>query len=106
MLAADDIADLAKEYLVEEDGDRVELTQLLPVSSDVEPVELLNILGMARNALIKTKIKECFTQAQGLDQVMHALRHRDSGDGMVPPYDYGGFFDIAKAVINNHEDPL
>lgn len=100
VIATDELAEVIEDFLDAEDGDRVELTQLLPLTLDVSADETLAILSKARNALIKTRIKQCWDTAQALDQVIHSLRHRDDGLGMIPPYDYGGFIDLAKSVLD------
>lgn len=105
-LAVEDIIDLIEDYLVPEDGDRVESTQLTPFTTDVEPEELLVILARARNGLIRTRIKQCFDLGKQMDEIIHALRHRDDGSGFIPPYNHGDFIMLAKKILTDGEDPL
>lgn len=106
VVVADEIAEeIVKEYLDEEDGDRAEVTQVTPFRTDVEPVEVLTILARARNALIRTRIKQCYEEASALDQLIHALRHRETSS-MLPPYDYGAFLEVAQSILQENKDPL
>lgn len=104
-ITVDECIDLVEDYLEPEDGDRVELTQLTPFRTDVEPSELLVIILRARNALVRTRIKECWDLARSIDQLAHSLKYRDTS-GMLPSYDYGTFIEVAKRILTHNEDPL
>lgn len=93
------------ELLDEEDGDAVYVTQVTSVATDLEPTETLLVLMRARNALIRTKIKDCYAEAQVLDRIIHGLSRRYSQD-IEPQYDYGRFIEVADAILTRGEDPL
>lgn len=105
MLAADQLRSACMELLDEEDGDEVVLTQVTGLSSNLEPTETLVIFAKARNALIRTRIKECYLQAKEFDQIIHILRHRGETEGYIPPYDHTQFMDIAEAILTRNEEP-
>lgn len=104
ILAMDKIKQEAEDLLGDEDGDRVEVTQLVPYNSDVSPEELLVILKRARNALIRTRIKDCYDLAGELDRQIHYL-HIQMDPAYAPQYDYGRMPDIATRILTNHEEP-
>ncbi|MGH9061324.1 MAG: hypothetical protein ACRDZY_17690 [Acidimicrobiales bacterium] len=106
MLAADRLKQVCEELLDEEDGDEVIITQVTSSTKDLEPTETLELFRRARNALIRTRIKECYQQAQEFDKMIHILSFRGMEDGFMPTYDYSKFLDIAEAVIVKDEDPL
>lgn len=106
VVAADEIAEeVLQEYLDAEDGDRVEVTQVTAFTTDIQPTEILTVLSRARNALVRTRIKECYDEAKSLDFIIHHLRYRESSE-LLPPYDYGKFIEIAKSILEDNEDPL
>lgn len=92
------------DLLDEEEGDRVVVTQIVPFNSDTSPEEVMTVLRRARNALIRTRIKQCFDLARDMDQVMHSIAGRDD-PGYSLPYDYGNFITIAERILNKGEDP-
>jgi len=93
------------ELLDEEDEDAVYLTQVTSISTDLEPTETLLVLTRARNALIRTRIKQCYVEAQALDQIIHALSRRYIPD-IDPQYDYGRFMEVAEEILTHGKDPL
>ena len=124
MLAADRLQAACMELLDEEDEDAVYLTQVTSISTDLEPTETLGlsrvaatrsttylptetllVLTRARNALIRTRIKQCYVEAQALDQIIHALSRRYIPD-IDPQYDYGRFMEVAEEILTHGKDPL
>lgn len=105
MLAADRLQAACMELLDEEDEDAVYLTQVTSISTDLEPTETLLVLTRARNALIRTRIKQCYVEAQALDQIIHALSRRYIPD-IDPQYDYGRFMEVAEEILTHGKDPL
>lgn len=105
-VTADRLRELCLGYLDEEDGDQVILTQLTSNSSDLSPEESLVVLKRARNALIRTRIKECYDTARLLDQTIHALGMRQSIEESRVSYDYTALLDIAEQILNNGQDPI
>lgn len=105
MLAADRLREACMELLDEEDEDEVIVTQVTSVATDLEPTETLLILIRARNALIRTRIKDCYVEAQALDKIIHGLSRHYSQD-IEPQYDYGKFMEVAEAILTRGEDPV
>jgi hypothetical protein len=105
-VTADRLRDLCMEWLDEEDGDDVRLTQVTASSSDLEPTETLVVLKRARNALIRTRIKECWELARELDKVCHILTKRGEMDQLLASYDYSKFMDLSADILQNHKDPI
>lgn len=105
-MAADRLRELCLDYLDEEDGDQVILTQLTANSSDLTPEETLVVLKRARNALIRTRIRECYDLARELDKNIHAMSLRVSTEEAHTSYDYTALLDIAEQILNNNQDPL
>lgn len=106
ILAADKLKQACEELLDEEDGDQVIITQVTGSTKDLAPVETMELFRKARNALIRTRIKECYYQAQGFDKIIHALSHRGTEEGFMPPYDYTNFMDIVEDILTRNGDPL
>ncbi len=105
-ITTDRIREIVAEYLDEEDGDQVIITQVTPNSSDLSPEELLVVLKRARNGLIRTRVKECFDLARELDKQIHALGLRTSTSEAHTSYDYTNLLDIAEQILNGEADPL
>lgn len=92
------------DLLDEEEGDSVAVTQVLPFTTDVTPEEVLNILKRARNALIKTRIKECYDLASALDQQIFQLAL--SQDPTMPAqYDYSRMLGFVEAIFKRKGEP-
>lgn len=113
MLIADTIADNGKKDLELDEGDTLDVTQVLAISDfrHITPQETIFILKKARNALIRVKFKDCYFMAQELDKIIHYLGFQvDSGSPHAsieaPSYDYGSFLDIAHQVLKMGRDPL
>lgn len=90
--------------LDEEDGDVVAITQILPFTTNVRPEETLNILKRARNALIKTRIKECYDLAGELDKQIHSIACQMDST-MSPQYDYSRMMSFVERIFKLKEDP-
>ena len=84
----------------DEDGDTVDMTQLIAFGPPLTATEAANSLRKARNVLLRTKMKDAYDVASVLDQMAHVLEHRDEEmAGNVPvSYDFGHFVDIAGRV--------
>lgn len=104
-LTADRLQMECMELLDEDDGDEVRLTQVTSMSSELEPEELILTLQRSRNALIRTRIKECYDQASQLDQTIHRLKTFYDNE-ISEQYNYGAFFDLAEAILTRGEDPI
>lgn len=90
--------------LDEEDGDEVIITQTTPFTTDVSPEEVLTIFRRARNALIRTRMKECFDIARSLDMVIYNLATQQDPT-MSATYDYSRMMDFLERILLNKEDP-
>lgn len=107
ILAADKLKSVCEDYLDADEGDKVVVTQVTSSSTDVEPSETLTIIRRARNALIRTRIKECFDQARELDRIAYALEHRGEGpEHALAGYDYGRLMEVADSILTHGKDPL
>ena len=106
ILAADKIKMLAEELLDSEDGDEVVVTQVTSMSTAVEPAETLVILRRARNALIRTRIKQCFDMAREFDKMIYQLDHRADGEHALANYDYGNLLEVADQILTYGKDPV
>lgn len=90
----------------EEDGDTVAVTQLIPVElyDHLVPEETLNVLKRARNALIRTRITDCYDMAREFDIMIHHLAVK-MNIAEATPYDYGRFTSLVDRILNKNEDP-
>lgn len=104
MMIADVIKEEGSKHLDEEDGDDLDVTQVLDFSPALEPTELIDRLVRTRNDLIRTRIKECWDVAQQLDQVIWGLQKRVD-PMMQGNYPYGRFMDYATAILERGEFP-
>lgn len=105
-VTAERLRQIMTEWLDEEEGDEVRLTQVTDTAINVTPEETINILKRARNALIRTRIKQCYDNARALDETIHALEHRENIGGVMPTYDYGRLIEVAEAILQRGENPL
>ena len=103
-LVMDKLRQECEELLDEEDGDSVTVTQITESTSNISPEETLVVLRRARNALIRTRIKECFDLAPTMDEQIYHLGSRYD-PSFAPVYDYGRIITIAEAILNKGEDP-
>lgn len=103
-LAMDRLQRECMDYLDDEDGDEVLVTQIMPFTTDVPPEEVLNILKRARNALIKTRMKECYDLASAMDQQIFQLALMQDPT-MPAAYDYGRMMSFVEAIFKRKEDP-
>lgn len=103
-LTMDRLQQECQDLLDEEEGDEVIVTQIAPFTTDVPPEELLTIFRRARNALIRTRIKDCFDVARSLDMVIYDLAVKQ--DPTMPvQYDYGRMMDFLERILKNKEEP-
>lgn len=103
-LMMDKLVQECESLLDDEDGDTVTVTQITGSTTDITPEETLVVLRRARNALIRTRIKECFDLARTLDEQIYHLGRR-TDPSFSPSYDYGRIISIADAILNHGEDP-
>jgi hypothetical protein len=103
-LTLDRLREAMMDLLDEEEGDSVTVTQTTEFNSNINPEEVLLILKRARNALIRTRIKQCFDLARDLDYQVHVLTGRQDPD-FAAQYDYTGFITTAERILNKGEDP-
>jgi hypothetical protein len=106
VLAADKLKAVCEDYLDEEDGDEVVVTQVTSMTTAVEPSETLVILRRARNALIRTRIRDCFDMAREFDKMIYALDHRSDGEHALAGYDYGHLLEVADQILTYGKDPV
>lgn len=99
ILIADKIRENGSLDLEEEDGDVLEITQVTNNPADLTPEETLNTLRKARNALIRTRIRQCYELARELDKTIYLLQHRSEGDLALAGYDYGTFIETTEIVL-------
>ncbi len=81
-----------------EDGESVDVTQVIPVesaSTHVEPTELVEQLYRTRDMLIKTRITQCFDLASWIDRVSWILEHRQEATFDLAGYDCARVMDVA-----------
>jgi len=105
-IAADRIKVIVDDYLEPEDGDEVVVTQVSSMTTAVEPTETLVILRRARNALIRTRIKQCFDMAREFDKMIYQLEHRADGEHALANYDYGNLLEVADQILTYGRDPV
>lgn len=104
MLTMDRLQHECEDLLDEDDGDVVAITQVVPFTTDVSPEEILVILKRARNALIRTRMKECWDNARDLDMTIHNLTLQVDPT-YAANYDYSRLLDIADRILNKKEEP-
>ncbi len=106
MLVADKICENGSADLDDSDDDSsLEVTQVVSNGLQLLPQEMLSRLRIARNLLIKTRIKQCYELAQELDRVIFALEHREDPGFSIRAYDYGAFIDLADRILMKGETP-
>lgn len=103
-LAMDRLRLECEQLLDEEDGDEVLMTQLIPFTTDVNPEEILTILKRARNALIRTRVKQCWDSARDLDMTIHTLATQVYPE-YPANYDYSKLLEISDRILNRKEEP-
>ncbi len=98
-LVANEIEEAASTVLDEEDV--LELTQVIPydVTSAVEPTELINQMRLVRDMLIKTRIIQCFEEAQAIDKIAWILEHRAEDTFDLSGYDHTAFFERSEKLL-------
>lgn len=106
VLTADRLKETCENLLDDEEGDEVVVTQVSSMSTAVEPSETLVILRRARNALIRTRIRECFDMAREFDKMIYQLDHRADGEHALAGYDYSHLLEVAEEILNNGRDPI
>lgn len=103
-LTMDRLRSECEDLLDEEDGDEVIITQITEFTTDVPPEELLTIFRRARNALIRTRNKECVDLAGWLDRIIY--QYAVSQDPSMPAqYDYSRMMDFLTRILKNKEEP-
>jgi hypothetical protein len=104
-LAMDRLKMEAIALLDEEEGDSVEVTQLIPFTTDnLAPEEILVNLKKTRNILIRTRIRDCYDLASALDQTIHTLQAQID-PSYINTYDYGRMLSFAERILKHKEDP-
>lgn len=103
-LTLDRLREAMMDLLDEEEGDSVTVTQTTEFTTDISPEETIVVLRRARNALVRTRIKQCFDLARELDQQIYLLQGRYDPE-FSPNYDYGSFISIAERILSKGEDP-
>lgn len=106
ILAADKLKMVCEDYLDAEEGDQVVVTQVTSMTTAVEPAETLVILRRARNALIRTRIKDCFDMAREFDKMIYQLDHRVDGEHALAGYDYSELLDVMDQILTHGKDPI
>jgi len=91
--------------LDEDDGDTFECTQVTGNHLELEPTELRIQMGKLRNILIKTRSRRGLDLAKEIDQFIHALRFRDSGEFTAGGYSHGDFMDLCINILEKGEEP-
>lgn len=93
-----------KALLDEDDGDEVIITQITPFTTDVLPEEVLTIFRRCRNALIRTRMKECYDIARSLDMVIYNLATQQD-PSMPVQYNYSRMMEFLERILRDKEDP-
>lgn len=106
VLTADRLKETCEDLLDAEEGDEVVVTQVTSMSTAVEPSETLVILRRARNALIRTRIRQCFDMAREFDKMIYILDHRADGEHALAGYDYSHLLEVADEILTNGRDPI
>lgn len=97
----------AQELNDEEDSDDdLYVTQVTSNMIELTGEEAITLFKKTRNALIKTRIKQCFELAKDFDKMIYILEHRAEDGFELAGYDYGAFFDVAAAVLEHNESPM
>lgn len=104
-VTAERLREACEELLDTEEGDEVHVTQVTDTATNLSPDETLAVLYRARNALIRTRIKECWTLARELDITCHWLGRRFN-PGDTSDYDHGRILGITEAILHRREDPI
>lgn len=99
---AETIRQKIEEELDADEGDSVDMTLALSMDiSQQTPVELIDLLHKARNALIRTKVSSCWDTARELDKIAHGLLFRSlNSSDQLATYDWGTFLEVAKEVLD------
>jgi hypothetical protein len=106
VLAADKLQAACEELLEPEDGDEVVVTQVTSMTTNVEPAETMVILRRARNALIRTRIRDCYDMAREFDKMIWILDHRSAGEHALAGYDYSHLLEVADEILTHGKDPV
>jgi hypothetical protein len=91
---------------LDEENDVLFTTQVTSNATDLSPEESVVTIRKARNALIKTRIKQCYEMAKELDKMAWILEHRADRDFSLAGYDYGDFFRTAEQIFLRNESPV
>lgn len=105
---ADDIKLGIEKHLIDtENGEAVDVVQVIPTSEDPTPTAQVTQLRRSRNILIRTRIKECWEFAKALDEIIFQLSKRTLGEGEYrhAGYDWSNFMTVTKEVLDGH-NPL
>lgn len=106
MLIADKIAENGAQDLDDEDDEAsLEVTQVISNSLELTPDELISRLRVARNLLIKTRIRQCYTLAKELDEVIFALVNREEPGFTMRSYNHGDFLDLVESILVKGASP-
>lgn len=83
-----------------DEGDSVDVTDVIPLGFGLSAAETSQVLRTARNCLIRTRIKQCWELARELDKVAYILERRLEEHFDASSYDYGKFMDVSQQVLD------
>lgn len=101
IFVADQIKVNGEKDLDKEDGDTLDVTQVTQNLAILSPEETIHLLRRARNACIRTRLKEGYEIGQWLDKFIFMLKSRSEEHiGFeLAGYDYGDFMEVAQEVL-------
>lgn len=82
-----------------DEGDSVDVLEVMPLDISLSRAELIQHMRVTRNALIRTKVLQCFELAKELDKAAWILQHNAEDMWHMGSYDYGKFVEISQQVL-------
>ena len=90
----------------EDSDDQLWVTQVTSNVLDISPEESITLFKKARNALIKTRIRQCLEMAREFDKMIYTLEHRSEQGFELANYDYTEFIEVCDAILMHNESPI
>lgn len=104
-VVADQIRLNAETDLDDDEGDEVEITQVTSNGLQLTPDELMVLLRKARNALIKTRVRQYWELAKEVDRAIYTMHFKDDPMFSEAGYSHGDFMDLTVAILERGEEP-
>lgn len=99
LMIAEQIRQNGERELEVDSGDSIDVHEVVPYGIGMTPAEVVNVVRAARNALILTKIKQCYELAKELDRIAWILEHREERPFDVSSYDPARFMLAAETLL-------